>query len=148
MKNDYIQENDKERDRLFKLTAGLKVHDLARSVGKDWTVATKLLHLAFWDRYCLELLKRWKTILPSISTLAVDAVNESVKALSAVIPFSAVGKLVRDSAEAVDREVECATQELRSAIVSAGRERTLKRFIHRRTHLDQIDTALGDKSNT
>ena len=49
MDNDFIQENAKERERLFKLTAGLKDSDLARPVGKEWTVATKLLHLAFWD---------------------------------------------------------------------------------------------------
>jgi hypothetical protein len=143
MDDDYIKENAKERDRLFKLTAGLKDPDLARPVGTAWTVATKLLHLAFWDRYAVELLKQWKTTTPSTSTLDVDAVNESVKALSTAIPHSAIGKLVRDSAEMVDREVESATPELRSAVTAAGRERILKRFIHRRAHLDQIETALG-----
>jgi len=143
MDADYIKENAKERERLFKLTAGLKDTDLARPVGEIWTVATKLSHLAFWDRYCFELLKRWKTTMPSISTLDVDAVNESVKVLSAAIPHGAIGKLVREAAEAVDREVECATPELRSAVMAAGRERILKRFIHRRAHLDQIETALG-----
>jgi hypothetical protein len=53
--------------------------------------------------------------------------------------------LVRDAAEAVDREVECATPELRSAIFAAGRERILKRFIHRRAHLDQIEPVLSQK---
>jgi hypothetical protein len=143
MDDDYIKENAKERERLFKLTAGLKDPDLARPVGTAWTVATKLLHLAFWDRYALELLKRWKTTMPSTSTLDVDAVNESVKALSAAIPYSAVGKLVRDAAEMVDREVEDATLELRSAVIAAGRDRILKRFLHRRAHLDQIEAALG-----
>lgn len=89
MDNDYIKENAKERDRLIRLTAGLQDLDLARPVGTSWTVATKLLHLAFWDRYCLELLKQWKTTMPSISTLDVDAVNESVKALSVAIPNGA-----------------------------------------------------------
>lgn len=145
MDNDYIQENATERDRLFRLTAGLKDRDLARPVGKEWTVATKLLHLAFWDRYCLELLKRWKTTMPSISTLDVDAVNESVKALSTAIPCSAVCELVRVSAEATDREVEGTEPELQSAIIGAGRERILKRFIHRRAHLDQIEKALDQE---
>ena len=143
MDNDYIQENAKERDRLFRLTAGLKERDLARPVGNDWTVATKLLHLAFWDRYCLELLKRWKKTMPSLSTLDVDAVNDSVKFLSAAIPQRAAGEIVRVAADAVDVEVAGTTQELRSAIIEAGRERILKRFIHRRAHLDQIEAALG-----
>ena len=143
MDNDYIQENTRERDRLFKLIAGLKDPDLQRPVGKDWTVATKLLHLAFWDRYCIELLRRWKTQMPSMSTQDVDAVNESVKSLSRAIPYHALATVVRDAAEAVDREVESTTPELRSSILAAGRERLLKRFIHRQSHLDQIESALG-----
>jgi hypothetical protein len=143
MDNDYIQDNAKERDRLFKLIAALKDPDLQRPVGRDWTVATKLLHLAFWDRYCLELLRRWKTQMPSMSTVDVDSVNESVKTLSRAIPCNAIGTVVRDAAEAVDHEVECTTLELRSSILAAGRERLLKRFIHRRAHLDQIEAALA-----
>ena len=146
MDNNYIQENAKERDRLFRLTVGLKERDLARPVGNNWTVATKLLHLAFWDRYCLELLKRWKKTMPSVSTLDVDAVNESVKVLSVAIPLKAVGEIVRVAADAVDGEVEGTTEELRSVIIEAGRERILKRFIHRRAHLDRIDQALGERA--
>ncbi len=142
MDTDFIQANAKERERLFRLTAELNCRELTRPVGREWTVATKLLHIAFWDRYCLELLKRWKSTQPSISTLDVDAVNESVKTLCAMIPCSAVCALVRDSAEAVDREIEGVTAELRSAVINAGRERILKRFIHRRAHLDQIEKAL------
>jgi hypothetical protein len=145
MGDDFIQENTRERDRLFRLTAGLQDRDLARPVGSEWTVASKLLHLAFWDRYCLELLKRWKTSMPSGSTLDVDAVNESVKALSTAIPRSAICELVRVFAEAVDREAEGTTPELRSAIISAGRERVLKRFLHRRAHLDQIEQTLNQQ---
>src|SRR5215469_1465086 len=143
MDDDYIQENTKERNRLFTLIAGLTYPELQCPVGQEWTVATKLLHLAFWDRYCLELLKRWKNQTPSMSTLDVDSVNESVKSLSRAIPYHALATVVRDAAEAVDREVECATSELRSSILAAGRERLLKRFIHRRAHLDQIEKALG-----
>ena len=142
MDNDFIRENAKELERLFRLTARLSDGDLARPVGTEWTVATKLLHLAFWDKYCLELLKRWKSTMPSISTLDVDAVNEAVKALSNAIPRSAVCEIVRVSAEATDREVEGITPELRAAIIQAGRERILKRFLHRRAHLDQIEKAL------
>ena len=145
MDDDFIHENTKERDRLFRLTARLNDPDLARPAGEHWTVATKLLHLAFWDQYCAALLKRWKTTTPSISTLDVDAVNESVRVLSATIPGKAVAELVQASAEAADREVERTSPELRAAIIGAGRERILKRFIHRRAHLDQIEKALESR---
>ena len=142
MSDDYIQENAKERARLFKLTATLTENDLMRPIPNGWSVATKLLHLAFWDRYCAALLKRWRSDVPSISTLDVDAVNESVRAMSLAIPAGAVVQLVRGAAEEADREAEQVAAELRAAIESAGRGRMLKRFIHRRVHLDQIEAAL------
>lgn len=142
MSDDYIQENARERARLFSLTASLTEKEMTRPIPSGWSVATKLLHLAFWDYYCTALLKRWRSDMPSISTLDVDAVNESVKAISLAVPASAVVQLVRGAAEAADREAEQVTPELRAAVEGAGRGRILRRFIHRRVHLDQIEAAL------
>ncbi len=145
MDNDYVQENAAERERLLRLTKELTESDLARPVGRGWTVGTKLLHLAFWDLYCLELLKKWNEVPPSVSTLDVDAVNECVKALSGAVPPSTVCELVQRAARAVDRQVEATSTDLKARIIGAGRERMLKRFIHRRAHLDQIEQALSAK---
>jgi len=142
MSNDYTQENARERARLFSLTAALRENDLNRPLPNGWSVATKLLHLAFWDHYCLALLKRWKNTTPSISSLDVDAVNEAVRVLSLAVPPAAVIPLVRAAAEEVDREVEVVAPELRDAIVAAGRERLLRRSVHRHAHLAQVEKAL------
>jgi len=138
----YENENDAERERLFKLTANLTETDLRRSIPNGWSVATKLLHLAFWDRYCLALLKSWKNTTPALSSLDVDAVNEAVKILSEAIPVSQSVPLAQQAAEAVDREVSRITPELRSAIEALGRTRLLNRSLHRRAHLDQIEKSL------
>jgi hypothetical protein len=142
MSDDYTQENTTERERLFRLTAELSEADLALPLAKGWSVATKLLHLAFWDQYCLALLNQWKHTAPSTSTMDVDAVNEAVRVLSTAVPAGAIIQLVRTAAEAVDREAARITPELRETIEKAGRGRVVRRFIHRRAHLDQIETAL------
>jgi len=143
MNEPYDKENTSERERLFKITASLREEDLRRPLPNGWSVATKLLHLAFWDRYCLALLKSWKSTTPSLSSLDVDAVNDAVRMLSGAIPLQTVPTLVREAAEAVDRHVAGISPELRSAIEALGRVRLLNRSIHRRAHLDQIEKALS-----
>jgi len=142
MSDDYLHENAIERERLFRLTASLNEAQLARPVAAGWSVAAKLLHLAFWDQYCLALLKSWKGATPSVSSLEVDAVNEAARIISNAVPGAAVIRLVRAAAEAVDREVQEMTPALRAAIEKAGRARIFQRFIHRRLHLDQVEQAL------
>ncbi len=142
MSDNYIQENASERARLFRLTNGLTEDDLARPLPNGWSVATKLLHLAFWDHYCAALLKRWRNEIPSASTLDVDAINEAVRLLSLAVPRSAVVALVCAAAEAADHEAETLPPQLRAAIEAAGRGRVLRRSLHRRAHLDQIEAVL------
>lgn len=142
MSDDYIQENASERARLFRLTEALSENDLARPLPNGWSVSTKLLHLAFWDRYCAVLLRRWRNDMPSASTLDIDSVNDAVRTLSLAVPAVAVVPLARAAAEAADREAEQIPPELRAAIERAGRGRVLRRSIHRRTHLDQIEAGL------
>ena len=142
MPDKYTIENASERDRLFRLTAGLTDAQLRRPMPIGWSVATKLVHLAFWDQYCLGLLRAWRRNSVSASTVDVDAVNGAVRALSQAIPMAAVGPLVRAAAEAIDREVAEIAPDLRASIEAIGRERVLHRAVHRREHLDQIEQAL------
>ncbi len=142
MSDDYIQENTNERARLFRLTEALKKSELTRPLPNGWSVATKLLHLAFWDQYCAVLLKRWRNETPSASTLDIDAVNDAVRTLSLAVPVGQVVRLVRAAAEEVDRVAEQIPPEVRAAIEGAGRGRVLRRWIHRRAHLDQVEEAL------
>ena len=143
MNASYVKENAAQRRRLSALTMGRPEAELGRDVGNGWSVAAKLVHLAFWDRYCLALIQQWERTGVTSSPAEVDAINEAVRVLSAAIPLAATAELARAAAEAVDQKVEQITNELAAAIESAGRVRVLRRSEHRREHLDQIERALA-----
>jgi hypothetical protein len=138
----YVEENTAQRLRLIALTARLTEAQLQRETGRGWTVAAKLVHLAFWDEYCLALITRWEREGVRSLPTEVDAVNEAVRTLAAGIPADRVVPLVRAAAEAIDHKVEDLAAELEAAVEAAGRVRLLRRSEHRRAHLDQIEAAL------
>ena len=143
MNQTYVAENRVERQSLFKITTNLTEKDLRRQLPNGWSVATKLAHLAFWVRYCLSLILGWERSDFTAFPTSADAINEAVRDLSGAIPPMAVVQLVRDAAEAVDRKVEEMTPQLATAIETGGHPRILRRALHRREHLDQIEKALG-----
>jgi uncharacterized damage-inducible protein DinB len=138
----YARENESERQRLSRITARLTAEDFSRPVRQGWTVATKLIHLAFWDMYYLACIEGWERTGFVASRVTVDAINETVRALSRTIPNESVVQLVRHAAEAIERKVESLSPELASAIDAGGYTRILHRALHRREHLDQIEQAL------
>jgi len=142
MNERYSVENTAARDRLQRLTASLTDEDLGCPLSIGWSVATKLLHLAFWDHYCFTLLKSWKSTNLSTSSIDVDAVNSAVRHLCAAVPPRRAIELACSAAEAVDREVEGLRPDVRSEIEASGRLRLLRRSIHRFEHLDQIEKVL------
>ncbi len=143
MKTTYAADNASQRERLFALTAKWTETDLTRPLANGWSVATKLAHLAFWDQYYLPLIEQWERTGFKSSSIDVDAVNEAVRFLSRAIPPTAAVQLVRAAAEAIDRKLESITPDLEVAIEASGRVRLLRRAMHRREHLDQIEEALG-----
>jgi hypothetical protein len=142
MDEPYSVENTAARERLRRVTLSLTDVDLQCPMPDEWSVATKLLHLAFWDYFCLNLLEKWKSTNPSTSSVDVDAVNSAVRALCTAIPPRQAIELACSAAEAVDRVVEQLRPEMRLEIEASGRLRLLRRFIHRHEHLDQIEKAL------
>ncbi len=143
----YVEENALQRQRLARVTSELTEADLQREVGNGWSVADKLVHLAFWDRYCLALVRRWAREGVKSLPSEVDAVNDAVRTLTAAIPVRLSGDLARDAAQAVDQELEGISAELEAAIEAAGRVRLLRRSEHRRAHLDQIENALAPEKS-
>lgn len=142
MNERYTQENAAERQRLVTLTDRLTDAELDLELANGWTVATKLAHLAFWDHYYLALIHEWERTGFTTSSTSVEAVNEAARALSRVIPPAAVVQLVQTAADAIDRKLEGLSPELEAAIETSGRVRILRRALHRREHLDQIEKAL------
>ena len=55
-----IARNADELRRLEALVASLTDEALAAPVHEGWTVAVSLAHLAFWERFDLQVLTRWR----------------------------------------------------------------------------------------
>ena len=142
MEQTYSLQNTHERERLYRLCQTLTETDLRRSISNNWTVATKLVHLAFWDRYYLTLLNDWEKYGFKEVKAQVNAINQAVLALSHHIPFNVVISLVNEAALAIDKKVENLDINLAKAIRESGHERILMRYMHRQEHLEQIEQAL------
>jgi len=142
MNTTYIAENASQRERLVALTEKWTAADLAREMPNGWSVATKLAHLAFWDRYYLSLIDGWERAGYQPETLEDGPINEAVRVMSRAIPPAATVELVRAAAEAIDRRLETLSPELEKVLEANGRVRLLRRALHRREHLDQIEEAL------
>ena len=140
---DYSSENAHARQQLESLVASLDDRDLGCRLPNGWTVAQALVHLAFWDLRQLALLKRWQRAGVDSSPADVDVTNEAVLGISAAIPLKEASRLAVASATAVDAEADRVSEELCAAIVAAGHERVLRRSLHRREHLRQIEEMLA-----
>ena len=135
-------ENAKQRERLRTLVARLSTADLRRAVGHGWTVAASLVHLAFWDQRAVTLFDKFARDGVGPSPADVDVVNDTVRVLAESIPPRDAAELAVRAAEAVDRRIEMASDELLDAIGAAGNPLNLLRHVHRREHLDEITRAL------
>ena len=142
----FVSENDTQRARLRTLVTRLSDADLARPLPADWTVATVLGHVAFWDQRALLLLDAWqhKGIAPSPSHEAdTDWINDAGKPFLLALPPRQLADLAVSIAEAVDRKVAALPDDLVTRNTEAGSPINLRRAEHRRQHLDDIESALG-----
>ena len=144
-----IAENSAERARLAKLVGQLTEADLDRSLGGGWTVATALAHMAFWDRRGRLLLERWERgqVPPpgEPEWYGSEVVNEVLLAEWRELPPRAAARLALEAAEAIDRKVETLDARVAEAVIARGEAWRLRRCLHRREHLDQIEHALAGR---
>jgi hypothetical protein len=143
MPTTYMAQNIAERERLRALVARLSEADLSREVEHGWTVATVLVHLAFWDRQRLLTLKRWLQDGQLPASGDYDLINDALAIISQAIPPRAAALLAVAAAEAIDYALEQLTPEQEAALESAGMTRLLNRSLHRRDHLEEIERALA-----
>jgi hypothetical protein len=134
--------NARARDRLTALVGRLSDADLARPVGHGWTVATALLHLAFWDLRAAALVDRYRSAGVSPSPVDVDVVNDTVLALAPALAPRAVARLAVDAAAACDQRIAALPDPLLDAILAAGSPFSLARHVHREEHVEEIERAL------
>jgi hypothetical protein len=141
----FVTENNTERARLRALVGRLSDADLARPMAAGWTVAGVLGHLAFWDQRIVVLLDAWqqKGIVPPANSEAdIDWINDAGKPFLLALPPRQAADLAVAVAEAVDRKVESLSDDLIAKNTAAGNPLSLRRSVHRREHLDEIDAAL------
>jgi hypothetical protein len=77
-----------------------------------------------------------------LSKSAIDAINETVRAISSALAPGAAVQLALSSAEVLDRKLEQLLEALATEIQKAGRERILRRAVHRTEYLERIEHVL------
>jgi hypothetical protein len=140
---DYCTENDLERERLFKMLDRLRLTDLQRTLPNGWTVAVLLTHLAFWDRYTAAMIVEWDVKGFYAPATQYEALNVAVEKMSHTIPPAMLAGWVRECAEQADEAAADARSALIATIEAAGEMDSLRRWVHRRHHLDQLEALLG-----
>ncbi len=137
----FIERNRASTNRIRALVACLTDGELQHPVGKHWTVAIALAHLAFWDRrvmYVLDMTEPdGKLFAPEIDIL----VNDLSLLLWAAIPPREAARIALETAEALDMRLEGFPSALLEEIY-AHNKRWVVRAWHRNEHLDKVDAAL------
>ena len=144
----FVVENARERERLTTLVQQLTHEELRLPMGAGWTIAAALAHLAFWDQWSLVRLRSWKKCGVSFSPIDIDATNDTFLPFALALEPRVAAKLSVSSAEAIDCELEEASDDLIRAIEGLGDRFRLYRAIHRKMHLDEIEAVLQNKRGT
>jgi hypothetical protein len=139
----FERDNARQRARLAALADRLTEADLGRSLGGGWTVASALVHLAFWDLRAAALAARIERDGMGPSPIDVEVANETVLGLAGAIPPRAAARLAVRAAEAADGGIERLPDDVVAEVAAAGQPFHLTRHVHRAEHLDEIERALA-----
>lgn len=142
MDRPFIAENDRERKRLRLLVERISDEELNLPMWEGWTIAAALAHLAFWDQRALVLMQNWKNTGVAPSPIDDDITNDALLPHCLLIPPRVAASLAVTAAEAIDLELEKASDHLIADIGKLGDRFRLFRSDHRKVHLDQIENLL------
>jgi hypothetical protein len=146
MDNSYIVENSRELERLRALAGRITNEELLLPLYKEgWTIASAFAHLAFWDQRALVLMRKWKKTGVSPSPIDDDVTNDSLLPFFLALPPEVSAKLAVSCAEAIDREIEKASTDFILKIAGLNEKHRLHRHIHRKMHLDEIQSLLESR---
>ena len=140
-----IERNDAQRLRLVALAERLTDPDLACALDGGWAVSAALAHLAFWDTLDVALLARWRDghVPPIEPDWYADALNEAALPAWLIVPPRDATKLAVDAANAIDAAVAALEDPIVEALLARNEAWMIRRYVHRREHVDQIEGALG-----
>jgi hypothetical protein len=144
MDADILVENEVSRDQLAMLVGRLSDDDLAHDLGDGWTVAVALAHCMFWDERAALLLERYVDGTPEhhIPDWYEDLLNQTLEPQwRALDPRTAAEGAVA-AAEHVTRVLRGLDGDLCASLEASEQGYLLRRFNHRREHIEQIEAAL------
>lgn len=139
-----IKDNADSTEQLKKLVGRLSDEELRTPMPAGWTISTVLAHLAFWDQRAIILIEKWKREGVSPSPMDMDVVNDVTREVFRAIEPRRAAELVVAVAEEVDKVIAGLTPEMVEAIETKGTTVRLKRAIHRRMHIEEIEKVLGE----
>jgi hypothetical protein len=136
-----MQLNRSSTERIQALAKRLSDAQSQHLVYAEWTVASVLAHLAFWDRrvmYALDMTQKdGKLFTPEIDIF----VNDLSAPLWAAIPPREAAGIAIDTADTLDKRLEAFPEKLLEELY-AYKKRWVVRALHRNEHLDDVDKAL------
>ncbi len=143
----FQQANDRSRERLARLAAGLTRDLLRVDLGEGWTVASALAHVGFWDRWQAG---RWAQMLDgswradSASFIAAEHIaNEALDPYWAGIDADGVPGLAVEAAARLDELIAAAPDATVEALEGTPSAFLLHRHRHRDEHVDHIERSLA-----
>ena len=141
----YIEENDRERERLRALAERLSDDELVLPVNEYWTVAGVLGHIAFWDARILALADKLERGDPftedDTEPEDVDWINDASRPLIHAVPPRELARLAMEIAEETDARVATLPPE-RLWPRDPNSPLYAFRASHRGEHLDDVEAAL------
>ncbi|WP_433218234.1 hypothetical protein ACQP00_11915 [Dactylosporangium sp. CS-047395] len=140
-----LDENAAAVARLKTLIDSLGDEGLAKPVAPGWSVATVLAELAFWDRWALTLMRRWRSghlPPPTVPNWYDDAINDTLLPTWQALPGPVAAQLACHAAEEADLEIRKAETPVVAGILAAGQANLLNRYVPRNAALDRIEAAL------
>jgi hypothetical protein len=143
MASTYINENSRERERLRRLVNDITDKELTLIIYQEgWTIASMLAHLAFWDHFRLQLVRKWQQQGVSPTVIDDDLLNDTLLSFFLELTPRKAANMAVAMAEKIDDELEHLSPDMTNAIMSLGERHALNRSIHRKMHLDEIEILL------
>ena len=155
MEPDARQRNSEERERLVALITQMTKAELLREMTDGWTVAAKLAHIGFWDRFALSVLDRWashQSFRIDVPDWYDDILNDAVRVEALALDPAEAARLAVEATSDLDaRLAGLSGSEADRLAADAERAETdahwlLHRYRHRSEHLDEIESALRQTS--
>jgi hypothetical protein len=141
--SEYAESNRSQTERLRRLASGLDSKRLAVRLPNGWTVAGALLHVAFWDRHRLFLMRCWAEGKEETGHYSGNVFNAASVPLLEQIPPERAPEIAIRAAEEVDALLLELPDELIAAALARPDAPNLDRGSHRRGHFDTIEKALA-----